>query len=259
MPFPSKIEIDLDGDVVVVHDGDGSHKLAMSSAAAFSAISGAWLRCGWDNKYVYGFTWMGRPIIQLPDDMIRIQEVLYRLKPDVLIETGVAHGGSLIFYASLFEAMHHGRVIGVDVDIRPSNRAAIENHELFERITLIEGDSIAPDIVAQVKARVAPGETVIIMLDSNHTKTHVLGELDAYSDLVSPGSYIVAADGIMASLVGAPRSSDDWSWNNPLTAAREFLSRHPEFVMEEPAFPFNEGNVSERVTYWPGGWLRRTS
>ena len=215
------------------------------------------MRSGWDTKYVYSFAWMGRPLIQLPEDMLRIQEVLYRTKPDVLLETGIAHGGSLVFYASLFRAMGHGRVIGVDVDIREHNRAALESHELFDSITLIEGSSVAPEIVSQVHGEVGSGESVLVMLDSDHSKAHVRAELEAYHDLVPRGSYLVAADGIMADLVGAPRSRDDWSWNNPGEAAREFVAEHPDFEIEEPELPFNEGKVMERVTYWPGAFIRR--
>ena len=155
------------------------------TAEAFSVISKAWLRSGWDNKYVYSFAWMGRPVIQLPEDMLRIQEVIYQVKPDVLIETGIAHGGSLIFYASLFKAMGKGRVVGVDIEIRPHNRAAIEAHELSSYLTLIEGSSTAPDIVEQVKAQIKPGDTVMVVLDSCHSKEHVLGELEAYAPLVT--------------------------------------------------------------------------
>lgn len=251
------INIDTKNNTVTVETENGSNTHPMGSPEAFKVISGAWLRCGWDNKYVYSFSWMGRPMIQLPEDMLRIQEVIYQVKPDVLIETGVAHGGSLIFYASLFKAMGKGRVIGVDIEIRPHNRSAIEAHELFEYITLIEGSSIDPGIVAEVERLVKPGEKVLVMLDSNHTKSHVLSELEAYGPLVTPQSYIVAADGIMGDLVGAPRSHSDWSWNNPKDAAAEFAAKHPEFVLGQPVFPFNEGTVTESVTYWPGAWLKR--
>src|SRR6185369_4105947 len=117
---------------------------------AFRILSKLWLRSGWDTKYVYSFTWLGRPIIQLPEDLIRVQEVIYRVKPDVIVETGVAHGGTLVFYATLCKAMGRGRVIGIDIDIRAHNRAAIENHELASYITLVSGDSIAADTIAQV-------------------------------------------------------------------------------------------------------------
>lgn len=251
------IKIDMENALVTVEDESGEKSFPMDTPEAFSVISKAWLRCGWDNKYVYSFTWMGRPIIQLPDDMLRIQEAIYQVKPDVIIDAGIAHGGSLIYYASLLKAMGRGRVIGVDVEIRPHNRKAIEAHELFEYITLVEGSSVDPAIVGQVKSLVKPGERVLVTLDSNHSKAHVLGELRAYSGLVSPGSYIVAMDGIMGDLVGAPRSKEDWGWNNPKEAAREFLQENPEFELALPVFPFNEGNITECVTYWPGAWLTR--
>jgi cephalosporin hydroxylase len=251
------IKIDMENSRVLVETPNGEESYAMGSPEAFSVISRAWLRCGWDNKYVYSFTWMGRPVIQLPEDMLRIQEAIYRVKPDVLIETGVAHGGSLIFYASLFKAMGKGRVIGVDIEIRPHNRQAIESHELHEYITLIEGSSVDASVVSQVHGLVKPGETVMVSLDSNHTKAHVQAELECYSGLVSPGSYIIATDGIMGDLVGAPRSNADWGWNNPKAAAEEFVATHPNFVCEPPVFPFNEGNIKECVSYWPGAWLKR--
>src|SRR4051812_44214561 len=125
---------------------------------------------------------------------MRVQEVIAAVKPDVIVETGIAHGGSLVFYATLCKAMGRGRVIGVDVEIRPHNRAAIESHVLSEYITCIEGSSTDPAVVDQVKALIAPGETVLVLLDSNHTKAHVLGELQAYCGLVSVGSYLLAAD-----------------------------------------------------------------
>lgn len=253
----NSVKIDLKQGLVITESEAGETSYLIGSPEAFSAISHAWLRSGWDNKYVYGFSWMGRPIIQLPEDMVRIQEVIYRVRPDVIIETGIAHGGSLIFYASLFRAMGKGRVIGVDIEIRPHNRQAIESHELFEYLTLIEGSSIDPGIVGQVKRLVTPGETVMVVLDSNHTKAHVLSELEAYAPLVGPGSYLVATDGIMGDLVGAPRSQDDWDWNNPRSAAEEFLHAHPEFELRNPPIPFNEGNIVEPVTYWPGAWLYR--
>jgi cephalosporin hydroxylase len=200
---------------------------------------------------------MGRPIIQLPEDMVRLQEVIWDLKPDVLIETGIAHGGSLIFYASLFEAMGKGRVIGIDIEIRPHNRKAIEEHPMFKRIEMVEGSSIAPEIVDQVKAMVKPGETVLVVLDSNHYKGHVLDELRAYGPMVSVGSYIVATDGIMEQVKGAPRTGDDWDWNNPKAAAHAFVAEDRRFVIQEPEFPFNESVVKERITYWPDAFVKR--
>jgi cephalosporin hydroxylase len=257
MTAPDTVTIDQANSVVIVSGANGERRYGMDSPEAFSAVSRAWLRCGWDTKYVYSFSWLGRPIIQLPEDMIRLQEVIYRIKPDVIVETGIAHGGSLIFHASLCRAIGKGRVIGVDIEIRPHNRAAIAGHELSGCIDLIEGSSIEPAVIDQVRARIEPGESVLVILDSNHTRDHVLSELRAYGPLVSPGSYIVACDGIMADVKGAPRTADDWDWNNPTEAAREFAATQDVFVIEEPAFPFNEGAVTERVTYWPSAFLKR--
>jgi cephalosporin hydroxylase len=249
--------IDEERSEVIVRDGATENRFPLDSAAAFAAASRAWLRAGWDSKYVYSFTWLGRPVIQLPDDLLRIQEVIYRVRPDVLIETGIAHGGSLIFYASLFKAMGNGRVIGVDIDIRPHNRAAIERHELFPLIPLIQGSSIAPETVARVRELVRAGERVMVVLDSHHARDHVLAELRAYAPLVSVGSFIVVADGIMEDLAGAPRSQPDWKWNNPRRAMLDFLAENKDFASEKPDFPFNEGAVKTRVTYWPDAFLRR--
>jgi len=251
------IQIDLEGGTVTVTGKDGTHSHPLASPEAFAAISEAWLRCGWDTKYVYGFTWLGRPIIQLPEDIIRVQEVVYQVKPEVIVETGVAHGGGQVFFASLCKAMGKGRVIGVDIEIRPHNRAAIETHELSPLITLIEGSSTDPVVIKKVKDHIRPGEKVLVLLDANHTKDHVLRELEAFGPLVGVGSYIIAADGIMKQVVGAPRTKPEWAWDNPVSAVGEFLSRHPEFKAEPPPQPFNEGMISRPVTYWPDGYLRR--
>ncbi len=231
--------------------------LGLFTKEAFELISREWLLVGWNQKYSYTFSWMGRPIIQVPEDIVRIQEVIYEVRPDVIIETGIAHGGSLIFYASLCKAMQNGRVIGVDVEIRPHNRTAIENHELFPLITLVEGDSTRSDIVAHVHSLVKPHESVLVMLDSNHSRQHVLSELQAYHDLVTKNSYIVVTDGIMKDLHDVPRGKSDWEWNNPCDAAAEFLVRHPEFSLKQPPWRFNESELTENVTCWPGAWLRR--
>jgi cephalosporin hydroxylase len=253
-----EVTVDEQSQNVVLRDADGvSRALPLYSEEAFQEISRLWVNVGWALKYSYTFTWLGLPFLQLPEDALRIQELVCRLKPDVIIETGVAHGGSLIFYASLCKLMGKGRVIGVDIEIRPHNRAAIQSHFLAPYITLIEGSSIDPGVVSQVKHGVTPGETVMVMLDSCHTKSHVLGELNAYGPLVTPGSYIVAMDGIMEQLAGVPGSQADWTTNNPRQAALEFASAHPHFVLEEPPMRFNESAVKQRVTYWPDAYLRR--
>lgn len=254
-----KISIDLAGGLVTREEATDSETFPLGSAEGFGLVSMAWLRAGWDAKYVYSFSWLGRPIIQLPEDLLRIQEVIYSVRPDVIIETGVAHGGALVFYASVLRSMAGGRVVGIDVSIRAHNRGAIERHELSDMITLIEGDSVARDTVGAVMRLVGPDDRVMVMLDSRHTRDHVLTELRAYAPLVSVGSYIVAMDGIMGDVAGAPRTESSWSWDNPREAAREFVATNPKFIIEEPPFPFNEGVVRDRVTYWPAGFIRRIS
>ena len=252
-----KLTIDTDQKTLVCEGVAGREELPLYSDRAFDLIAEQWVKVGWNQRYSYTFSWMGRPIIQLPEDMVRTQEVIYRVKPDVIIETGVAHGGSLIFYASICKALGKGRVVGIDIEIRPHNRAAIEDHLLAPFITLIEGSSTAPETVAKAKGLVKPGETVLVLLDSNHTKQHVAEELEAYHHFVTPGSYVVATDGIMKDLSDVPRGQPEWTWDHPTAAAAEFAARHPEFVVEQPAWPFNESGLTRNLTHWPGAWLRR--
>lgn len=253
-----RLLIDTELKSLLLQELKGEDKqIDLYSKQAFEIISQLWLKVGWNEKYPYTFSWMGRPIIQNPEDIIRAQEVIYQIKPDVIIETGVAHGGSLMFYASLCKTIGRGRVIGVDIEIRPHNRKAIECHELFPYITLIEGSSISPVIVQQVKSLIKEDETVMIFLDSNHTKQHVLAELEAYHDLVAVGSYIVATDGITKDLSDVPRGKPEYVYDHPAAAVVEFAQAHPEFVIEQPAWPFNESELNENVTYWPRGWLKR--
>ena len=252
-----KLQLDTEARELTVEDAAGRRTLPLYGREAFEILSLQWLRAAWAAKYPYTFTWLGRPVIQLPEDLLRAQEVLYRLKPDVIVETGIAHGGSLIFYASLCKLLGRGRVVGVDVEIRPHNRKAIEAHEMFPLITLIEGSSVDALTVAQVRSHVEPGETVLVILDSNHTKQHVLDELAAYAGMVTPGSYIVATDGFMKDLHDVPRGKPEWARDNPAAAAAEFAQAHPEFVLEQPAWLFNESQLTQNLTYWPGAWLRR--
>ena len=196
-------------------------------------------------------------MIQLPDDLMTLQEAVHALRPDVIVEVGVAHGGSLVFHASLCRLLGKGRVVGVDIEIRKHNRAALDAHPLRELITLIEGDSIAVGTIEAVEKLIRPGESVMVMLDGRHTRAHVLAELRAYGPLVTPGSYLVAMDGIMARIAGAPRSEESWVEDNPQAAVREFLASDGRFELAPPAPPFNEGSPGLRPTYSPNGWLRR--
>jgi len=252
-----RLIIDTDTRELHVEDGEKRQTLPLYSREAFERISDEWVRVGWNQKYTYTFSWFGRPVIQLPEDMVRVQEVLYRVQPDVVIETGVAHGGSLIFYASLFKAMGKGRVIGIDIEIRPHNREAIVAHPLASLITLVDGSSTAPETVDHVRSLLKPGEKVLVLLDSNHSYAHVASELEAYAPLVTPGSYIVATDGVMQHLADVPRGEAGWDEDNPAAAAREFATRHSEFVLEQPAWVFNESDLKRNITHYPDAWLRR--
>jgi cephalosporin hydroxylase len=254
-----KLSIDTETRRLIDHTDGSGRELPLDSAEAFELISRVWLHVGWGLKYSYSFTWLGRPVIQLPEDLLRVQELVYRLRPDVIVETGVAYGGSLVFYATLCRALGHGRVIGVDVEVRPHNRAAIEAHPLSDLITLIEGSSTAPATLGRVREVIGAAPTVLVVLDSCHRKDHVLAELEAYAGLVRPGAYLIVTDGIMRDLVTAPGAGPDWRWNNPCEAVAEFLRRHPEFTVEEPGFLFNEGAVRQRATYWPAGHVKRVA
>lgn len=216
------------------------------------ALSRIWLRELTPHKYAYNFKWMGRPIIQLPQDMMAMQEILWEVKPDLVIETGVAHGGSVLYYASLLELMGHGEVLGIDIDIRAHNRESIEAHPMSKRVRLLQGSSIDPGMTEQVR-HLAQGKRVLVVLDSNHTHEHVLSELNAYAPLVSPGSYCVVMDTLVEDMP-AHLSTSDRPWgpgNNPKTAVQSFLKDHPEFQVNEDL----EAKLLLSVA--PSGYLRR--
>lgn len=252
-----QIVIDTVARTLTTVDGDAQQTLPLYGKAAFEMIARQWLRVGWSLRYYHNFSWFGHPILQLPEDLLRVQEVIYRLRPDVIVETGVFHGGSLTFYASLFEALGHGRAIGIDRELTPLAKQAAKSHLLASRIELIEGDSVSQDVFARVSAMIKSDEKVLVMLDSCHEKRHVAQELELYSNLVTPGSYIVAADGVMRDLTDVPGGVGEWAMDNPFEAAKEFVACHPEFVQEQPTWLFNDSEIGENVTYWPGAWLRK--
>lgn len=252
------ISIDSKKKTLIIKDEKKPEKtLDLYSKEAFQVLSDLWVKVGWDQKYPYTFSWMGRPIIQLPEDMIRTQEIIHQVKPDVIVETGIAHGGSLIYYAGLCKTMDKGRVIGVDIDIRAHNRKAIEAHPLYSYITLIQGSSVDEKIVGQVKSLIKEKETVLVILDSNHTRKHVLAELEMYSPLVTKGSYIVATDGVMNMVADTPRGQAEWATDNPTQAALDFAGKNKDFEVVQPAWPFNESRLTDNITHWPGAWLRK--
>ena len=221
------------------------------------------------HKYTYHFQWMGRPVIQLPQDMVAMQELIAQIKPDLIIETGIAHGGSLVLSASMLalldlgEAIEAGRkldpaasrrkVLGIDIDIRAHNRAAIEAHPMASRIQMIQGSSIDPAVIAQVRELAAGHARILVFLDSMHTHAHVLAELEAYAPLVSPDSYCVVFDTVIEDMPAGSFPDRPWDrGNNPKTAVREYLKAHPEFEIDR--------SIPDKLllTVAPDGFLRRT-
>jgi len=230
----------------------------LGSDSKVKATSVEWINQIARHKYTYNFKWMGRPIIQLPQDIVAMQELIWSIQPDLIIETGIAHGGSLIFSASMLElnAISGGRgdaeVLGIDIDIRKHNREAIEAHPMYKRITLIQGSSVAPDIVEQVRAKAAGKERVLVCLDSNHTHEHVLAELEAYAPLTSVGSYCVVFDTIIDDMPSTMFPDRPWGpGNSPKTAVWSYLKDHPEFEID------NRIDHQLLVSVAPDGYLRR--
>ena len=252
-----KIVIDTAAQTLTRINGEAEKTVGLFSKEAFEALSLAWVQVGWSLQYYHNFTWFGLPVLQLPEDLLRIQEVIYGLRPAVIIETGIYRGGSLLFHASLLAAMGEGTVIGIDREIPEPTRDALRRHPLAARISLLEGDSTDPKIVAQVENLVGSASPVLVILDSGHTREHVTRELECYAPLVTEGSYIVATDGIMKDLFDVPRALPEWKTDNPFEAANDFAARHPEFFQQPPAWLSHEGPLTENVTYWPGAWLRR--
>jgi cephalosporin hydroxylase len=238
------------GTTVRVTTPEGEREVDIYSEEGFRVLSQLWTRSNWQNRLSYEVTWLGIPIIQLPEDMVVMQELIWKIRPDVIVEAGVAHGGALILYASILELIGRGRVIGMDIEIRKYNRLAIEAHPMSRRIELIEGDSLADSTVQAVRSRVRPGERVMVTLDSNHTRDHVRGELERYAPLVTPGSYLVVFDSVMAQVADAPSAGTGWDHDNPLEAVQDFLRDNKDFEVDRSY---------ERlaVTYCQGGFLRR--
>lgn len=222
------------------------------SDEAFRALAQLWIRAGWQRRISYEITWLGIPIIQLPEDIVMMQELIWKVKPDVFIETGTAHGGTAVLYASMLELLGKGHVVSVDVEIRKHNQLAIQSHPMSKRITLIEGSSIDETVVSKIRKMIRPEDKVLVALDSNHKYAHVLQELKKYSPLVTPGSYIVVFDSVMEILVDAPSGMSEWATDSPAAAIRDFLVEHPEFEVD----PYYNRLA---VTYCPSGFLKRRS
>ena len=224
---------------------------ALRTASGAKQVSQAWMEATEPYKYTYNFSWLGRPIIQYPQDVMAMQELIWAVKPDLIIETGIAHGGSLIFYASMLHLLGgDGAVLGIDIDIRAHNRAEIERHLMAARIQMLEGSSIDPGIFEEARKR-AEGKTTMVVLDSNHTHDHVLNELRLYSTLVHAGSYIVAFDTVLEHVRDLNAGARPWGpGNNPMTAVRAFLQENNRFVPDESM------DAKLLLSVAPGGYLR---
>lgn len=216
-----------------------------NAAAAFNEASNS-------AQYSYNFSWMGRPIIQYPQDMIAMQEIIWNVQPDVIIETGIAHGGSLIFYASILELIGKGEVLGIDIDIREHNRREIEAHPMFKRISMIQGSSVDEQTAVQVRKHAEGKKKVLVCLDSNHTHEHVLREMELYGPLVSPGSYLVVFDTIVERLPNDYLPGRPWKvGDNPMTAVDEFLEKNSHFEIDS--------SIDNKllISVAPRGYLKR--
>lgn len=238
------------GSRLTLSHGGESRTVDMYSREGLALLAGLWTKLSAEYRLMYEPSWMGIPIIQIPDDILMMQELVWKVRPDVIVECGVAHGGSAVFYASLCALVGKGRVIGVDVEIRKYNRVAIEAHPMAGRIELMESSSIEPSTVAAIRDRVAGAEVVLVVLDSDHSRDHVRAELDAYAPMVTPGSYIVAMDGAQGLVSDIPRGKREWRDDNPLPAIEAFLREHREFVVD-PHY------TRLLVTANPNGYLRR--
>lgn len=219
----------------------------------FLQMTNQYLQMLTKKKYMYDFTWLGVPIIQFPTDIVAIQELIWMVQPDLIIETGIAHGGSIILSASILEMLGgNGQVVGIDIDIRKHNRDVIEHHPMMKRITMIEGSSISPEVVQQVSEIAKNHQKILVILDSCHTHDHVFAELQAYAPLVSEDSYLVVFDTVVEELPSSFNQDRPWDvGNNPMTALNSFLVDHPEFILDTD---FNDKLL---LTCAPKGWLKK--
>ena len=225
----------------------------MSKDYRLKNLTRSWFLNSLKHEYSYHFSWLGRSIIQYPQDMIALQEIIWRVKPDLIIETGIAHGGSLIFSASILEVLGHGKVLGIDIDIRSNNKKAIKQHPLSNRIKMIEGSSIDEKVVKQVYKFAKNKKRILLSLDSNHTHEHVLQEMNLYSKLVTKGSYMIVCDTIIEDIPPRYEKNSKRPWgkgNNPKTAVLEFLKSNNRFVVDE--------NITNKIliTVAPSGYLK---
>jgi len=223
----------------------------MGKDSSLKKLTHTWFSKNSKYEYSYHFSWLGRPIIQFPQDIIAVQEIIWKVKPDLIIETGIARGGSLIFYASMLELIGKGKVVGVDIDIKKHNKKEIEKHSMFKRITMIQGSSIDQNISLKISKIAKKKQKVLVILDSNHTHNHVLQELELYSPLVSKGSYLIVFDTIIDDMPINFSIKRPWGKNNnPKTAVKEFLKHNNRFKVDK------EIENKLLITVAPDGYLK---
>ena len=249
-----KILIDTKRNAIKINN----KSISIFSKKSFECISELWNKLGWNQKYSYTFTWLGRPIIQVPEDIVRFQELIFRLKPNKIVETGIAHGGTAILFASILDQINNkGKVLAIDIKIRKKNLKAIKKHSLYRHIKLFEGSSTDLNIFRKVKKNIKPNDKVFVFLDSNHTYEHVYNELMLYSKIVSKNSYIVACDGVMSLVNDTPRGKKYWKRDNPIKAIKKFLKNNKNFILDEPVWLFNESKLNKRITHSPLCFLKK--
>ncbi|CAN2046963.1 Rhamnosyl O-methyltransferase [Candidatus Magnetomoraceae bacterium gMMP-1] len=235
---------------ITVEDNGKSQSAEVYSYEGMELISSLWLKLYAQSKLTHNITWLGVPIIQVSGDIMMMQELIWKVRPDVIIECGLAHGGSALFYASVCELIGKGYIIGVDVEIRQYNKIAIQNHPLSHRVKMLEGSSTSEDIITKIIEITKNLNRVMVVLDSNHSKEHVARELDLYKDIVTPGSYLVAMDGAQAFVWDIPNGKPEWKEDNPLIAIEEFLEKNSDFEVDEHY-------TRLKVTANPKGFLRK--
>jgi cephalosporin hydroxylase len=235
---------------IILKNENGQEEVKLYTKEGFEMLSNLWIKVAAEFKVNYELTWLGRPIIQFGSDMIMLQELIWEVKPDIFIETGIAHGGSLIYTASLFEMIGNGRVIGIDIDIREHNKVAILAHPMFKRISMIEGSSIADSTILALEKQLESGEKIMVMLDSNHSREHVLNEINLYSKYIPVGSYLIVQDGAQKWVADIPRGKSEWKDDNPLNAIDDFLKVNSDFVVDETYTRLG-------ITQSPKGFLKR--
>jgi cephalosporin hydroxylase len=249
-----RIAIDTESQTLQVTERGAAKQYSLFSPEAFRILSRQWIALGWNLGHWSTFSWMGRQFLQLPDDVLRLAELFWQLRPDVIVETGIYDGGSTLFFASLCRSHGTGRVISIEHEFREGVREAIQ-HAAGDLVTLIEGDSASLETALHVRRHIAPTERVCVFLDSGHGAQHVAAELRHLAPLVSAGHYLIVADSICPDLAHLPQGERSWAWDHPGAAVEEFLARHPEFSRERPPALFPAGVDFTELSYFPNTWL----